>query len=106
VGEFGVCSDCGARFVRHARGRPRTRCERCNRRRQNARSRHVPVGTAYDRWDRDSLRAALEVERAKLAALRTATRTAEDDIASLEAQLARVEQRLRDSDQRASSSGF
>ena len=101
MGEFGACSDCGARFVRHGRGRPRTRCERCNRRRQNARARHVPVGTAYDHWDRDSLRAALEVERAKLEALRAATRTAEGDIALLEAQLARVEQRLRDGHQRA-----
>jgi len=41
------------------------------------------------------------VERAKLEALRAATRTAEGDIASLEAQLARVEQRLRDGHQRA-----
>ncbi len=100
MGEFGACSDCGARFVRHARGRPRTRCDRCNRRRQNARARHVPVGTAYDRWDRDSLCAALDVERAKLEALRAAMRTAESDIALLEAYLARVEQRLRDRHQR------
>jgi len=60
----------------------------------------VPVGTAYDRWDRDSLCAALDVERAKLEALRAAMRTAESDIALLEAYLARVEQRLRDRHQR------
>ena len=101
MGDFSTCADCGARFVRHGRGRPRTRCDRCNRRRQNARARHGPAGTAYDRWDRDSLRAALGVERAKLEARRAAPRRAAGDIASLEAHLARVEQRLRDGDQRS-----
>ena len=43
----GVCPDCGEAFSRACRGRPRRRCERCNRRHQNARARGIPPpGTA------------------------------------------------------------
>ncbi len=89
------CLDCGAQLVRHRRGRPRLRCDRCNRRRQNARARNLPPGTAYDRWNRDSVRAALAAERARLEALQAAARASAQDIAALEALLGRLEQRSR-----------
>ena len=38
----GVRPDCGAEFSRTRRGYPRRRCERCNRRHQNAQARAVP----------------------------------------------------------------
>ena len=77
----GVCPDCGAALSRARRGRSRLRCERCNRRRQNARARAVPSGVTFSTWNAASLRAALAAEQARLTALQDAARLAERDIA-------------------------
>ena len=89
----GVCPDCGAEFSRARRGRPRRRCERCNRRHQNARARAVPPGVTFSTWNAASLRAALAAEQARLTALQDAVRLSERDIAWLTSRLALVEAR-------------
>ena len=86
----GVCPDCGAEFSRARRWCPRRRCERCNRRHQNARVRTVPPGVTFSTWNAASLRAA---EQARLSALQDPARLAERDIAWLTSRLALVEAR-------------
>ena len=68
-----VCPDCGTAFSRARRGRPRRRCECCNRRHQNARARAVPPGVAFSTWN--------AAEQARLTALQDAVRLSERDIA-------------------------
>ena len=88
-----LCPDCGAEFPRARRGRSRRRCERCNRRHQNARARAVPPGVTFSTRNAASLRAALAAEQARLTALQDAARLSERDIAWLTSRLALVEAR-------------
>ena len=87
------CRDCGTALAVRSRGRPRLRCRRCNRRRQNARANHIPPGTTYRQWDRQSVARALAHTRARLDELRAAVRIAESDLARLEARLRYLEER-------------